>query len=127
MEEKLYISEEAIEKYSLVYFEGMEADDFRYEADDDPKELEDGLLMYRDDMGNIYLSANECDERFNDIEDLKDNIYILSHEKVFNMAEICRRASVDYQQYKNWKSKGCYGLSDYKIERLVEEMKNAHE
>ncbi len=127
MEEKLYISDEALEKYGYAYFKDMEADDYRYEANDDFKELEDGLLLSRDDMYNIYLQANECDESFNDIDDIQDIIYIDSHINVFNMIEICKRAGIAESTYRNWRSKGYKGLSDYKISRLVEEMKKACE
>lgn len=127
MEEKLFISDEALEKYGYAYFKGMEADDYRYEANDDFKELEDGLLLSRDDMYNIYLQANEYDESFNDIDDIQDIIYIDSHINVFNMIEICKRAGIAESTYRNWRSKGYKGLSDYKISRLVEEMKNACE
>ena len=127
MEEKLFISDEALEKYGYAYFKDMEADDYRYEANDDFKELEDGLLLSRDDMYNIYLQANECDELFNDIDDIQDIIYIDSHINVFNMIEICKRAGIAESTYRNWRSKGYKGLSDYKIGRLVEEMKKACE
>lgn len=127
MEEKLYISDAALEKYGYAYFNGMEADDFQYEADNELKELDDGLLMCRDDMENIYLSANEYDEVFNDIDDIQDIIYIDSHINVFNMIEICKRAGIAESTYRNWRSKGYKGLSDYKISRLVEEMKKACE
>ena len=127
MEEKLYISDEALEKYGYAYFKDMEADDYRYEANDDFKELEDGLLLSRDDMYNIYLQANEYDESFNDIDNIQDIIYIDSHINVFNMIEICKRAGIAESTYRNWRSKGYKGLSDYKISRLVEEMKNACE
>lgn len=125
MEEKLFISDEALEKYGYAYFNGMEADDYQYEADNELKELEDGLLMCRDDMENIYLSANEYDESFNDIDDIQDIIYIDSHCEAFNMRVICERASVGYSTFRNWKANAYRGLSDYKISRLVEEMKNA--
>lgn len=127
MEEKLYISDEALEKYGYAYFKDMEADDYRYEANDDFKELEDGLLLSRDDMYNIYIQANEYDESFNDIDDIQNIIYIDSHINVFNMIEICKRAGIAESTYRNWRSKGYKGLSDYKISRLVEEMKNACE
>ncbi len=117
---KLYISDEALEKYGYSYFRGME-------ADTELKELEDGLLMCRDSMENIYLSANEYDESFKDINDIQDIIYIDSHYEVFNMAEICKRAGIANSTYRNWKSKGYKGLSDRKIRRLVEEMKKACE
>lgn len=127
MEEKLYISDEALEKYGYAYFNGMEADDFKYEADSEFKELEDGLLVSRSDMYDIYLQANEDDESFNDIDDIQDIIYIDSHINVFNMIEICKRAGIAESTYRNWRSKGYKGLSDYKISRLVEEMKKACE
>ena len=123
--EKLFISDEAIEKYGYKYFEGMSADDYSYQADNELQELEDGLLMCRDDMENIYLSANEYDECFNDIKDIANIIYIDSHCEAFNMRVICERASVGYSTYRNWKSNSYRGLSDYKIERIVEEMKKA--
>lgn len=127
MEEKLFISDEALEKYGYAYFKGMEADDFKYEADSEFKELEDGLLLSRDDMYNIYLQANEYDESFNDIDDIQNIIYIDSHINVFNMIEICKRAGIAESTYRNWRSKWYKGLSDYKISRLVEEMKKACE
>ena len=124
---KLYISDEALEKYGYAYFKDMEADDFKYEADNELKELEDGLLLSRSDMGDIYLQANEYDESFNDIDDIQNIIHIDSHINVFNMIEICKRAGIAESTYRNWRSKGYKGLSDYKISRLVEEMKNACE
>lgn len=127
MEEKLFISDEALEKYGYAYFKDMKSDDFKYEADSEFKELEDGLLVSRSDMYDIYLQANEDDESFNDIDDIQDIIYIDSHINVFNMIEICKRAGIAESTYRNWRSKGYKGLSDYKIGRLVEEMKNACE
>lgn len=125
MEEKLYISDEALEKYGYAYFKDMEADDYKAIASNEFIELEEGLLLSRDDMYNLYLSANEDDESFNDINDIQDIIYIDSHITVFNMIEICKRAGIAESTYRNWRSKGYKGLSDYKIGRLVEEMKNA--
>ena len=116
MEEKLYISDEALEKYGYAYFNGMEADDFKYEADSEFKELEDGLLVSRSDMYDIYLQANEDDESFNDIDDIQDIIYIDSHINVFNMSEICKRAGIADSTYRNWKAKGYKGMSDRSIE-----------
>ena len=127
MKEKLYISDEALEKYGYAYFKDMEADYFKYEADSEFKELEDGLLVSRSDMYDIYIQANEDDESFNDIDDIQDIIYIDSHINVFNMIEICKRAGIAESTYRNWRSKGYKGLSDYKISRLVEEMKKACE
>lgn len=127
MKEKLYISDEALEKYGYAYFEDKEADDFKGIAGNEFIELEDGLILSRDDMYNIYLSANECDESFNDIDDIQDIIYIDSHCEAFNMRVICERASVGYSTFRNWKSNAYRGLSDYKISRLVEEMKKACE
>lgn len=127
MEEKLFISDEALEKYGYAYFKGMEADNFKGIASNEFIELEDGLILSRDDMYNIYLSANEYDESFNDIDDIQDIIYIDSHINVFNMIEICKRAEIVESTYRNWRSKGYKGLSDYKISRLVEEMKKACE
>lgn len=127
MEQKLFISDEALEKYGYAYFKGMEAEDYKYKADSNLKELEDGLLMCRDDMGYIYLSANKTDESFNDVEDIADIIYIDSHVEAFNMRVICERASVGYSTYRNWKANGYKGLSNYKIKRLIEEMKGACE
>lgn len=127
MEEKLFISDEALEKYGYAYFKGMEADDYKAIASNEFIELEEGLLLSRDDMYNLYLSANEDDESFNDINDIQDIIYIDSHINVFNMIEICKRAGIAESTYRNWRSKGYKGLSDYKIGRLVEEMKKACE
>lgn len=127
MEEKLFISDEALEKYGYAYFKGMEADDYKAIASNEFIELEEGLLLSRDDMYNLYLSANEDDESFNDINDIQDIIYIDSHITVFNMIEICKRAGIAESTYRNWRSKGYKGLSDYKISRLVEEMKKACE
>ena len=127
MEEKLFISDEALETSGYAHFKGMEADDYKAIASNEFIELEEGLLLSRDDMYNLYLSANEDDESFNDINDIQDIIYIDSHITVFNMIEICKRAGIAESTYRNWRSKGYKGLSDYKIGRLVEEMKNACE
>lgn len=127
MEEKLYISDNALEKFSFKYFSNVSYDDYKGVADGSFKELEDGLLVSRSDMYDIYLQANEDDESFNDIDDIQDIIYIDSHYEVFNMRVICERASVGYSTFRNWKSNAYRGLSDYKISRLVEEMKKACE
>lgn len=127
MEEKLYISDEALEKYGYAYFKDMTADDYKYEADSSYQKLEDGLILTRDDMYNIYLSANEEDEGFNDIDDIKNIIYIDSHINVFNMSEICKRAGIADSTYRNWKAKGYKGMSDRSIEKIVKEMKRVCE
>ncbi len=88
MSEKLFVSDEASEKYGYAYFNGMEADDYELIAENEPKKLEDGLLVCRDDMYDIYLSVSETDESFNDIEDIADIIYIDAHVDVFNMRVI---------------------------------------
>ncbi len=125
MSEKLFVSDEALEKYGYAYFNGMEADDYELIAENEPKKLEDGLLVCRDDMYNIYLSVSETDESFNDVEDIADIIYIDAHVDVFNMRVICERAGVGYSTFRNWKSAKYKGLNSYKIERIVEEMRNA--
>lgn len=127
MEEKLYISDEALEKYGYAYFKGMTAEDYKYEDDSSYQKLDDGLILTRDDMYNIYLSANEEDEAFNDIDDIKNIIYIASHCEAFNMRVICERANIGYSTYRNWKYNSYKGLSEYRINRLVEEMKRACE
>lgn len=45
MSEKLFVSDEALEKYGYAYFNGMEADDYELIAENEPKKLEDGLLV----------------------------------------------------------------------------------
>ena len=124
MERKLYISDEAIEKYGLLYFDGYDADDYVSIARDDFVELEDGLLLLRDDMYNLYLSANECDESFNDIDDLKQKIILLKKCIYFKMSYICELAGVPYQSFKNWKNNNYKGLSDTRIETLLRVMSN---
>ena len=124
MERKLYISDEAIEKYGLLYFEGYDADDYVSIARTDFVELEDGLLLSMDDMYNLYLSANESDEAFNDINDLSPKIKLVKKCDYFNMPSICKIANIPYQSYRNWKSNNYKGLSDTRIETLLRVMAN---
>ena len=49
----------------------MTIEDFRAMADNKTVELENGLLLSRDDMYNLYLSSNENDESFIEIGNLQ--------------------------------------------------------
>lgn len=126
--EKLFVSDKALEKYGYSHFKDVDYDDYKSFATDEFTELENGLLVSRDDMDNIYISATEEDEVYNDIDDIQNIIYIDSHIEVFNMRVICERAGVAYSTFRNWKYNNNYkGMSDYKIERIVEEMKKSIE
>lgn len=123
----LFISDEALEKYGYAHFRSVEYDDYKYNADDEYRQDDDGIIYTRDDMYNIYLSANEDDGSFNDLDEIQNIIYIDSHCEVFNMRIICERAGVAYSTFRNWKNSNYKGMSNYKIERIIEEMKNAIE
>lgn len=126
--EKLFISDEALEKYGYAHFKDVDYDDYKYNADDEYRQDDDGILYTRDDMYNIYLCVNEDDSTFTDIDDIQNIIYIDSHIEVFNMRVICERAGVAYSTFRNWKYNNNYkGMSEYRIERIVEEMKKSIE
>lgn len=72
MEKKLFISDEAIKKFGKEYF--INDDVFDYEGKADPYDyvkLDDGLLLARDDMDNLYLQVTEDDSCFTDVEELE--------------------------------------------------------
>lgn len=120
MENKLYLSDELLKAKGYAYFIDMEYDDFKWLADNEPVTLEDGVMLLRDDMYNLYLSLNEDDESFENIEDLRNKIALDYYSKSFNMKDICEKANVNYTTYRAWKQKG---LNPYKIIALLEEMK----
>lgn len=73
MERKLYISNEAIKKYGKEYFENYDTDNYELVSNafwGDFYKLDDGLLLIKDDMDDLYLSVNKDDEVFENIEDL---------------------------------------------------------
>lgn len=49
---------------------------------------------------------------------------LIEKSKAFNMRAICELAGVNYQVYRNWKSKGYVGLSEEKIIALLDVMKS---
>lgn len=122
METKLYISDEAIEKYGYAHFRGVEYDDYKSIACDEFIELEDGLLVNRDDMYNIYISVNEDDVTFSDIEDLRNEIELSYNTQFFNMTAVCKLAEVNYSTFKGWKNNG-FGMSEKKIVQILKTMK----
>lgn len=69
MNEKLYVSNGAVELKGKDYFRDLERDDYALCID----EVVDGLLVTREDMDNIYLSVSSEDEEmpYEDVEDLK--------------------------------------------------------
>lgn len=68
--EKLFVSDELLEVKGEEYFEGVEYDDYKSLANDDTVVLEDGVILTRDDMYNLYLSLTEEDESFEEIESI---------------------------------------------------------
>lgn len=68
--EKLFVSDELLEARGKEYFEGVEYDDYKSLANDDTVVLEDGVILTRDDMYNLYLSLTEEDESFEEIESI---------------------------------------------------------
>ena len=115
MEEKLFISDEALEKYGYAYFKGMEADDYKAIASNEFIELEEGLLLSRDDMYNLYLSANEDDERFNDINDINDAI-VFKGDEVY-----VKREDLDIDGYVD---EDIIGLKVYDEDKLIGKVTN---
>ena len=120
--EKLYISDEAIEKYGYAHFRGFEHDDFKLVATwGEFIELEDGLLLNRDDDDYYYISANEDDCSFNDIESLSNKIELAYMAQFFNMKAICQKANISYETYRNM-TKGS-SFAEEKAKKLLCTMK----
>lgn len=69
METKLYVSQEALELKGKEYFKELDINELIRTADNSFVEYE-GLLLSRDDMYNLYLSVEEDDSCFTDVEDL---------------------------------------------------------
>lgn len=124
--EKLFISDEALQKFGYAEFRCCEYDDYKSFADSDFTELENGMLVNRDDMGNIYLCANEYDEAFSDIEDLANKIELAYNTQFFNMRSVCESAEVSYSTFKGWKNNGL-GMSEKKVIQLLKAMKEIGE
>lgn len=120
MEAKLYISDELLKAKGYAFFKGVEYDDYKELASDDYIRLENDIVLSRDDMYNLYLSSNEEDESFEDVDELINKISLDYYSKSFNMKEICSKANVNYTTYRAWKQKG---LNANKIIALLEEMK----
>ena len=69
METKLYVSQEALELKGKEYFKELDINELIRTADNSFVEYE-GILLSRDDMYNLYLSVEEDDSCFTDVEDL---------------------------------------------------------
>ena len=69
METKLYVSQEALELKGKEYFKELDINELIRTADNSFVEYE-GLLLSRDDMYDLYLSVEEDDSCFTDVEDL---------------------------------------------------------
>lgn len=69
MKTKLYISDEALQLKEKEYFKELDINELIRTADNSFVEYE-GLLLSRDDMYNLYLSVEEDDSVFTDVEDL---------------------------------------------------------
>ena len=69
MERKLFISEEALIEKGKDYFKELDINELIRTADNSFVEYE-GLLLSRDDMYDLYLSVEEDDSCFTDVEDL---------------------------------------------------------
>lgn len=69
MERNLFISEEALIEKGKEYFKELDINELIRTADNSFVEYE-GLLLSRDDMYNLYLSVEEDDSCFTDVEDL---------------------------------------------------------
>ena len=74
METKLYVSQEALELKGKEYFKELDINELIRTADNSFVEYE-GLLLSRDDMYNLYLSVEEDDSCFTDVEDLQKGGY----------------------------------------------------
>lgn len=123
MSEKLFVSDEAIEKYGYAHFRRFEYDDFNLIATwGEFVELEDGLLLNRDDMDDYYLQVSEDDCSFNDIEGLANKIELAYNTQFFNMTSVCELAKVNYSTFKGWKNNGL-GMSEKKVIQLLKAMK----
>lgn len=117
---KLFISNEAISKYGFGHFKNFNYDALVRMADDDFKELEDGLLIIKDD-NDILIQATEADDKFNDIEDIRYEIELIYHSQFFNMKSICEYTGIKYQTYRNWKNNN-QSFGNDKIKKLLNAM-----
>lgn len=64
---KLFVSEEAIQEKGI--FEDYSLSDLKRIADSNGYvKLDDGLLLSRDDMDNLYISKTEEDECFEEMK-----------------------------------------------------------
>lgn len=117
---KLLISNEAICKYGYGHFKDFNYDQLDSIADDDFKELDDGLLIIKDD-GDILVQATETDETFNNIESIRYEIELIYHSQFFQMKSICENSGIKYQTYRNWKNnKQSFGID--KIKKMLNTM-----
>lgn len=128
---KLYVSRKAIQKYGYDYFVNFSYNKYCALADQDFKELEDGLLIIanseiNDPDRDIFLQVDESDNefsQFNNIEDIRLEIELAYHSQYFNMKKICELANINYQVYRNWKN-SCKPFNDDKIKKLLNAMIN---
>lgn len=132
-----YITKETIKRVGLKYFDGWDFDkNFDYEYEEgEIYSTANGLLVKCED-GTVYIRYYEGvddieekmesgwdDEYYLDLDDVLLMAYIGTREKFFNMKEICEAAGVSYQVYKNYKYNGYTGMSDEKLQCIVNQMK----
>lgn len=128
---RLYISKKAIQKYGYDHFKNIGFNNYRDIADDDFKELDDGLLIVANSTINdpdkdIFVQADETDNefsQFHDIENIRLEIELAYHAQYFNMKKICELACINYQVYRNWKN-SYKPFNDDKIKKLLSTMIN---
>ena len=117
---KVYVSDDLIQKEGLAFFYEMQFNDFwcrNFGIQEDY-----GYYLSVSDMGDYYLSVDENDCSFNDIEDLEDKIELAYRSKFYSMKQVCEKAGINYQTYKQASSSNFKSFSDKKDKQLLETM-----
>lgn len=130
-----YITKETIEQLGFRYFDGWDFDNHFFYEEGQIYSTANGLLVKCEDRNifiRYYYGLDDLDERmesgwddevYYDLDDIHLKAYIDAREKFFNMKAICDAAGVSYQVYKNYKYNGYNGLSNEKLQCIVNQMK----
>lgn len=126
---KMYVSKKAIMKYGYDYFKNFSFNNYYDIADQELKELDDGLLIIanseiNDPDKDIFVFADETDINFAtyyNIEKIRLEIELVYYSQFFSMKRVCETSDVSYQTYRNFKN-NCAPLSTNKIKTLLNTM-----
>lgn len=119
MNKKLYISNEALQKFGYGYFYNMSVNDFVKEAQNDIYETDDGLLVQVVNSLRVNLKASESDRKYNEYKTIVNKITLSHKSMYFNMKALCEKADISYQTYRNWKN-SFTSFSDLKVNKLLD-------